>query len=149
MKKQIVIAALLVTLALPARAIFELGVIGGRIDGPAEYHIGFSAGAGFFLPFLKLEVEYIRLLDTGFSDVSLGLKFRSKVGSVAPYGVAVVGARMKPLGLDLGEYDWFVAIGAGIHLYLKGFLSLRGDIRYAPWEGGGRLRFGLGLFFHI
>lgn len=131
---------------LPA---IELGVIGGRIGDPSEFYYGLSGGAGLLVPMLKLEVELIRVPDSGHTDLSVGVKIRPRLGSFGPFAVVGGGAQMDRLNLDFGEYDWFTFIGAGVHFYLKGFLSIRGDFRYMRFSSRNFFRYGLGAFFHI
>ena len=139
----------MIPVAASCLSAVELGLVGGRIGDPSEYYYGLSGGLGLILPMLKLEAELIRAPDSGTTGVSLGIKFRPRIGAFGPFAVVGGGAEMDGLNFDFGDYDWYVFIGAGTHFYLKRFLSIRGDFRYLRFSGRDFLRYGLGVFFHI
>jgi len=130
---------------------FEIGAFGGNITKPSHLTYGISAGTGLFVPMLKVEFEYFRIHNTELPELpnamTLGIKFRPKLGNISPYGVVGIGSEFETFGFDLDEK--FTFIGGGIHLYLNGMVSFRADIRFLNYSGFNRTRFTGGVFLHI
>jgi hypothetical protein len=106
-----------------------------------------------FVPMLKLEVEYYKVSKSVVPDLpntlTAAVKFRPDLGRLAPYGVLGVGAEFDRFTLHSGEYNKISFIGGGVHLFLTGMVSIRGDIRFLHYKGYNRTRYTAGLFIHI
>ncbi len=134
---------------------FEVGVTAGTMNKTVDsgFHYGFAGGTGMLVPMLKFEIEYSKLKDAGTSGksniMSLGIKFRPKFGKFAPYAIVGVGGEFDSLGFSFGEYDKFSFFGGGVHFFLNGMISLRGDIRFLNYSDATRTRLSAGIFIHI
>jgi hypothetical protein len=132
---------------------FEVGLIGGTISNPSHTVYGISGGSGMFVPMLKLEVEFVKVREPELLEypniMTLAVKFRPKLGKFSPYGMLGVGAAYDSFGFDFGEYDKFTFVGGGVHYYIAGMLSIRGDIRFMNYSGYNRTRLTGGVFVHF
>lgn len=134
---------------------FEVGVTVGSMSKTLDsgFHYGFAGGTGMLIPMLKFEVEYYKMKEEMPLDrsntLSLGIKFRPKFGHFAPYGIIGVGGEFDNFGLKFSKYNKFSFFGGGVHVFIKGMLSLRGDIRFLNFSDSTRTRFSAGVFIHI
>lgn len=134
---------------------FEVGVTAGTMSKAVDsgFHYGIAGGTGMLVPMLKFEIEYYKIKDTGSpgksNTLSLGIKFRPKFGKFAPYGIVGVGGEFDSFGFRFSEYNKFSFFGGGLHFFLKGMISLRGDIRFLNYSDSTRTRFSAGIFIHI
>lgn len=147
-KKSLVFISLFCVLFVHAYPM-EMGVIGGTINKPSENFYGLSASFGFFVPLLKVEVEYWTMTDRGWEAVTSALKLRKKFGRIAPYAVLGVGAEFESFTLDNDKYDSFMFVGGGIHFSITELFSIRGDIRFLNFSGFNKTRLSVGLFLHL
>lgn len=153
MKKSIILLLMVLVIGVSRVSAIELGVLGGRVSNPGHLVYGFSGGTGLFIPLLKLEVEYCRL--TKAEDVLqpntcyAGVKIRPKFGAFSPYVVAGVGMDFERFNLHFSEHQKFSFIGGGLHYYIAGMFSLRGDIRILNYKDGNRTRISGGIFIHF
>ncbi|MCP4220107.1 MAG: hypothetical protein GY765_36080 [bacterium] len=153
--KQIGILLILLVFTTAGGWAIEVGVIGGDMSKTPGYFYGISAGSGLLVPKLKMEVELYKMPGTdtveitNSNGISLGVKFRMKIAKIAPYAVAGVGAEMEKFTLKFGDFAKYTFIGGGIHLYVAGMVSLRGDIRLLNFSDGTKTRFSAGVFLHF
>jgi hypothetical protein len=148
MTSKILVASVLLLLALQLPA-FELGLAAGSISRPAGLCYGLSFSSGAFVPLVFLEFEGWRLDEGGLKQLSAGVKVRPKLGSFSPYAIVGAGSEFRTLSLRFSEQDFFTFVGGGLHLYLSGMLSLRGDLRLQRLPSGNRFRASAGLFIHL
>lgn len=148
MIKKSLAASVLLLLALQAPA-FELGLAAGSISKPASLGYGLSFSSGAFVPLVFLEFEGWRIDEGGLKQLSAGVKLRPKLGSFSPYAIVGAGSEFRTLSLRFSEQDFFTFVGGGLHLYLSGMLSLRGDLRLQHLPYGNRFRASAGLFIHL
>jgi hypothetical protein len=131
----------------------EVGAIVGNISKPSRLNYGLSAGMGFLVPMVKFEIEVYRLANTEALElpnaITGGVKFRPKFGKFAPYAVVGFGAEFKRIGLDFDEYESFTFLGGGLHIFVTGMISIRGDVRFLSYSGYNRTRLSAGLFLHL
>jgi len=127
----------------------EFGIIGGNTSNPSETTFGFSAGFGFIVPLVKMEVEYYNLNDRAYEALTAGVKLRKKLGKLAPYAVIGVGAEFEKVTFRTSEYNSFLFVGGGAHLFLNSLISFRADIRFLNFSGKNKTRLTLGAFFHL
>lgn len=117
------------------------------------FHYGIAGGTGMLVPMVKFEIEYYKKKDAGTlgkpNALTLGIKFRPKFGKFAPYGIVGVGGEFDSFGLSFSEYNKFSFFGGGMHFFLNGMVSLRGDIRFLNFSDSTRTRFSAGVFIHI
>jgi hypothetical protein len=155
MKKIFILFVMTAMLFMCSTALysFEIGLIGGRLTKPSHNLYGVSGGMGMFVPMLKLEVEIYRLSGVDYFEypngVTIGIKFRPKLGKFSPYAVIGIGADFDTLGFQLDEYEKFTFIGGGVHFHVAGMLSLRGDVRFLNYTGYNRTRLTAGVFIHF
>jgi hypothetical protein len=132
---------------------FEIGLVGGNISKPSHTIYGISGGMGMLVPMIKIEVEFLKVREPELLEypniMTLAIKFRPKLGKFAPYGVLGVGAAFESLQFDLKDYDKFTFVGGGVHYYVAGMFSLRGDIRFMNYSGFNRTRLTGGIFLHF
>jgi hypothetical protein len=148
MKKQIIFLVFLAILSFQLFP-FEIGLIGGTNNKPSELNLGVSGTMGFFIPFIKFEIEAYKIVDYEFKGITGGIKFRKKLGPFAPYVTVGIGTEFEELNFKFSEYMSFTYIGGGTHLYLMDMLSLRFDIRFQKFSDFNRTRFTGGLFLHL
>jgi len=131
----------------------EMGVIGGTINNPVHSCYGLSAGSGFLIPMMQLEVEYVKIHEAVFPELGNtltgGIKFRPKIGSFLPYVVVGGGIEFDKLGLKFSDYLKFTFLGGGVQFKFAGVLSVRGDIRLFNYSGFNRTRLSAGIMLHI
>ncbi len=148
MIKKILFASVLLLLALHVPA-FELGLAGGSISRPAGFCYGLSFSSGAFVPLVFLEFEGWRIDEGGRKQLTAGVKLRPKLGAFSPYAVLGAGSEFRTLSLRFSEQDFFTFVGGGLHVYLSGMLSLRGDLRLQHLPYGNRFRASGGIFIHL
>jgi hypothetical protein len=132
---------------------FEGGFIVGTINKPAHTIYGLSGGTGILIPMVKLEVEAYKLSGTDpleySNTLSIGVKFRPKFGRFAPYAVVGIGTEFDTFSFDSDKRANFTLLGGGVHMYLAGMISLRGDIRFLNFSSYTRARLSAGIFVHF
>jgi len=132
---------------------FEGGFIVGSINKPTRTLYGLSGGTGLLIPMLKLEVEAYKLSGTEplehSTTVSIGVKFRPKFGRFAPYAVVGIGSEFDSFTFDSDKRGNFTLLGVGVHMYIAGMISLRGDIRFLNFSSYTRARLSAGIFVHF
>ena len=146
------VAIIVCSYAVHLHAI-EVGALAGNITNPSRLNYGFSVGMGFLAPMVKFEIEAYRLADTEALElrnaITGGVKFRPRFGKFAPYAVVGFGAEFKRISLDFDKYESFTFLGGGLHIFVTGMISLRGDIRFLNYSGYNRTRLSAGLFLHL
>jgi hypothetical protein len=155
MKNRIIISIFALMVLGSSLHAFEVGVTVGSMSKTLDsgFHYGIAGGTGLFVPMLKFELEYYKMkeempLDRS-NSLSLGIKFRPKFGRFAPYGIIGIGGEFDKFGLKLSKYNKFSYFGGGVHLFIKGMLSIRADIRFLNFSDSTRTRFSAGVFIHI
>jgi hypothetical protein len=127
----------------------EVGLIGGNISNPSKFNYGISGGSGMFIPMLKFELEFYQLAESTRKGLTTGIKFRPKLGKLAPFMIVGAGTEMEKITFQLSEYDFFTFIGGGIHYFAIRNLSLRLDVRFLNFSAANRTRLEAGIFFHL
>ncbi len=128
---------------------FELGLIAGSESNPSETVYGFSMGSGFLVPLVKLEIEGVKLGDSGYKMLSGGIKFRPRLGIFSPYAIVGAGSEFESFSFKFSQYNNFTFFGIGTHVHLMYLISLRGDIRFYNYPDYNRTRFSAGIFIHL
>lgn len=127
----------------------EFGLIAAKNTEPSATTLGFSAGAGLFIPMVKFEFEMMKQTDISFKEMAVGVKIRKKVGSIAPYVVIGAGTRYEKFSITFSGYDYFTYIGGGLHYYILHLFSLRADVRYQSYSDVNNVRLSIGIFAHL
>jgi hypothetical protein len=128
---------------------FELGLIGGTQSNPSNTVYGLSMGSGFLIPMVKLEIEGIKLGDSGYKMLTGGIKFRPRLGIISPYAIVGAGSEFDSFSFSFSQYNNFTFFGVGAHVHLMYLVSLRGDIRFFNYSDYNRTRFTAGIFVHL
>ena len=138
----------------------EVGVNAGSISNPNHTTYGLSSAMGFLVPMIKFEVEYYKIsgikAPTGSTapiefpnSLTGGVKLRPRLGAFAPYVVVGVGAEFEHFDFHFSQYKKFSFVGGGVHFFVTGMISLRGDVRLLHFHGYNRTRYTAGVFLHI
>lgn len=153
MMKRITLTAVILVLCTYGLFSIEVGLIGGRVTNPSSNFYGLSGTMGFVIPMVKFEVELYKMSEVifpGFENAAVAaVKFRPKFGKISPYAAAGFGAEFDTVSFDSEEYDSFTFVGGGVHYYITGMISVRGDIRFLNFSGFNRTRISAGVFFHF
>ena len=128
---------------------FELGLIGGTQSNPSNTVYGLSMGSGFLIPMVKLEIEGVKLGNSGYKMLSGGIKFRPRLGIFSPYAIVGAGSEFESFSFQFSQYNNFTFFGVGAHVHLLYLVSLRGDIRFYNYPDYNRTRFTAGIFVHL
>lgn len=137
----------------------EVGLTGGAMSKKIDsgFHYGLAVTTGFLVPMVKFEFEVYKMKENVATAavagkekaLCVGVKFRPKLGSFAPYAIVGVGGEFDKFGFDFGDYHKFTFIGGGCHFFLMDMLSIRADIRVMHFKDMNKTRFSAGVFLHI
>ena len=148
MKKAIIITIIFFTVSIGLYS-FDIGVLGGNFSNPSHLTYGISGSTGLLVPMLKMELEYFRIQNTEVLEypnvMTIGIQFRPKIGNLSPYAAVGVGSEFDNFGFD----EKFTYIGGGVHLFVTGMFSIRGDIRFMNYSDYNRTRISGGIFLHF
>jgi len=151
-KKYALVLSLLIMFSTGLLGI-EVGIFAGSVSKPKHNLAGLSVGTGFMVPMLKLEAEYYKMTNVSLLElpkaISIGVKVRPRFGSLAPYGIVGIGMEFDKFNFKSSESDKFSFIGGGLHFYITGMVSLRGDVRLLHFKYGNRTRVTGGVFIHF
>jgi len=153
MIKRIFLTVVILVLCTYGLFSIEAGLIGGRVTNPSHTLYGLSGTMGFIVPMIKFEVELYKMTDVAFPGfekaATCAVKFRPKFGKFSPYAVAGFGAEFDKISFHSDEYDSFTFVGGGVHYYITGMISVRGDVRFLNYSGFNRTRLSAGVFIHF
>ena len=128
------VALCLILLLAPAQPLpaMEFGAYAGTLNEAGTTLLGLTLDSGFLVPMLKVETEAYMFIgnDRTGKVMTLGLKLRPALGSVAPYAVAVVGTEFQRLDLSAAKDRYFTFVGGGVVVKLAAVFFLRLDVRF-------------------
>ncbi|MCU0286198.1 MAG: outer membrane beta-barrel protein [Acidobacteria bacterium] len=156
-KKLIPMVLMIIILSSAYAFGFEVGITGGAMSRKIDsgFHYGLGVTTGFLIPMIKFDIELYKMKENVGTAVdkekaiSIGVKFRPKLGNFAPYVIVGIGGEFDKFTLDFGDYHKFTFIGGGLHFFIVDMLSIRGDIRTMHFSDMNKTRFSAGVFLHI
>ncbi len=149
MKKIFILAILLLLFCYPVFNV-ELGGIIGNVTNPDGLIYGVSVGSGIIIPMIKFEVELLNINNSEYKSGGLAVKFRPRLGRIAPYIVAGVGVEFKNF-IDFNKNNYLenTFYGTGFYYYFNRMFSIRVDYRAYNFSNHTKSRITGGFFVNL